>query len=177
MDKAECKCQQCGNTFTLAKSTVLKGRGMYCSHRCSGDAQRVVNAVPCQHCGKVFHVKTAKLKLGRGKYCSRVCAGHSIGKSRIGDKHPRWNGGNVLYGADWDKQRKLAYERDGGICQRCKRKKGKDERHFDVHHVVKRRYFAIDDPAANALSNLITLCPQCHKPAERGEVAVPVRLF
>lgn len=63
------------------------------------------------------------------------------------------------------------------VCQLCHRKHKKGTRGFEVHHIVKRRNFEIDDPAANSLNNLVTLCPECHIKAEKGKIPVPIRLI
>jgi 5-methylcytosine-specific restriction endonuclease McrA len=76
------------------------------------------------------------------------------------------------YGKNWPKQRKLCFERDSYICQKCGRfgklvKKGK-RKYWDVHchHKVKISHFVInghcDYEKANDLNNLITLCENCH---------------
>lgn len=70
-----------------------------------------------------------------------------------------------------------AYKRDGGICQICHQKPKQGERQFHVHHIVKSHRFGEDYKSANALSNLITLCPRCHAKADHSLVPVPVRLL
>ena len=75
------------------------------------------------------------------------------------------------YGPNWERQRRLARERDGFRCRFCGRAE-EPRREHDVHH--KRPFRTFDyrpgendsHILANALSNLITVCPECHPKAE-----------
>ena len=74
------------------------------------------------------------------------------------------------YGPNWAVQRQRARERDGYRCRLCGRPE--QEREHDVHHVRPFRTFDYRPGEnatyiqANALSNLITLCPECHPKVE-----------
>lgn len=78
------------------------------------------------------------------------------------------------YGKNWSKQRNAALERDNYQCQKCGRKGKKKGYYWDlhIHHISKIKNFVnlqtkeVDYEKANDLSNLITLCPQCHKYAD-----------
>lgn len=75
-------------------------------------------------------------------------------------------------GADWDRARQAARERDGFRCRLCNAPEPPGRQH-DIHHIRPFRQFgaggsAGDERAANALDNLITLCPSCHRVAERA---------
>lgn len=166
-------CKYCGEEFEIKRGQISEGR-KYCCKECSCLDRRVRTQCTCLQCGVVFQVTPSDLELGRGKYCSATC----FSLANRGSNHHNWQGGiPQSYGANWNTQRRRAYKRDGGICQICHRKHKKGQRGFEVHHIVKRRHFDMDDPAANALSNLITLCPKCHIKAEKGQVFVPVRLI
>ena len=80
-----------------------------------------------------------------------------------------WTGDPNDYGPNWTAQRDRARARDGYRCQVC----GAPEqgRAHDVHHKVPFRAFA-SYRQANQLSNLVTLCPRCHR---RAELAVRMR--
>ncbi|MCA0455653.1 MAG: HNH endonuclease [Chloroflexi bacterium] len=172
--KTVCKCEQCGKQFTLHPAVVKAGLGgKYCSLQCNGIARRQRLQFTCLHCGKGFTRKPCQVKQGKGKYCSHECYVNAT----KGANHPLWRGGSLKYGPNWKEQRKLAYERDKGTCQYCHRKPKKGERSCQVHHIVKMRSFKNDYAAGNALSNLITLCLRCHRLAETGKIALPVRLF
>lgn len=173
--RANCICGQCGKTFSVVGSKVAYGKAKYCSRSCRAVAlQKRVQCV-CIECGKPFEAKASDVKKGKSKLCSIKCRG----LFQTGAKNHQWRGGSTssYYGPDWKRQRDLAYKRDGGICQVCHRKARKGEKTFGVHHIVKRKFFAFDDPTANALSNLITLCTDCHPKADHGLIPVPVRLL
>ncbi|MBN1668913.1 MAG: DUF1998 domain-containing protein, partial [Anaerolineales bacterium] len=75
-----------------------------------------------------------------------------------------WSNDPNQYGPDWHFQRNLARARDGYRCQVCYRPEPEGSQ-FHVHHKVPFRSF--NNPSeANQLSNLITLCPACHRRAE-----------
>jgi DEAD/DEAH box helicase domain-containing protein len=89
------------------------------------------------------------------------------------------------YGPNWDEQREAARRRDNYRCRQCgapeppprpspvgKASTGEGARQHDVHHVRPFREFGYvrgqneNFELANALENLITLCPACHRRAE-----------
>ena len=78
------------------------------------------------------------------------------------------------YGPNWRAQRDAARARDGFACLRCGKAEPPDRQH-DVHHVRPFRqfgYFAGDNDhylKANALENLMTVCPDCHRLIETAE--------
>ncbi len=74
-----------------------------------------------------------------------------------------WRGDPNDYGPTWPRQREAARQRDGYRCQVCGQPEGEKAHH--VHHQIP--LCAFDTPAeANRLSNLVTLCPVCHRRAE-----------
>lgn len=82
-----------------------------------------------------------------------------------------WTNAPNDYGPDWPKIRERVRARDSYRCQVCGR--AESGRQHDVHHKTPFRFFMrrAEDPdkaraMANNLSNLITLCPECHKKAE-----------
>lgn len=76
-----------------------------------------------------------------------------------------WRNDQNHYGKSWDALKKQIRERDRYICQHCGLKEG--EKAHDVHHLIPFRKF-IEAEEANRESNLITLCPRCHKLAEQN---------
>jgi len=168
----EVKCAFCGQPFTDIASKIRAGR-RFCSNACATAANDKRVEVNCKICGKPFLSMPFYLKRGQGLYCSIDCANQ--GNSGSGNK--RFRGGRVNRGPNWRRQRRLAYQRDGGICQRCGRKPKKGEPQFHVHHIKAYRDFNGDYLSANDLLNLITLCPSCHPRAELGLIYVPKRLF
>ncbi|HHE38291.1 MAG TPA: DEAD/DEAH box helicase, partial [Candidatus Cloacimonetes bacterium] len=68
------------------------------------------------------------------------------------------------YGSDWKLISDHVRERDEYTCQNCQAIE--KEKHFDVHHKIPFRSF-VSKKEANKLDNLITLCPACHREAEK----------
>ncbi|MCD6520131.1 MAG: DEAD/DEAH box helicase [Anaerolineae bacterium] len=88
-----------------------------------------------------------------------------------------WTGERPLSrGPNWEEQRNLARQRDGYRCRWCGAPERPGRQH-EVHHIVPFREFGWvpgeneNYRQANRLSNLITLCPRCHRLAEQ-QVAV-----
>ena len=76
-----------------------------------------------------------------------------------------WSNDPIRYGPQWATQRDAARARDGCRCQVCGAPEGTEQHH--VHHKVPFRHFQSAEPA-NHLSNLVTLCPRCHRQAEQA---------
>lgn len=62
------------------------------------------------------------------------------------------------YGDNWNKIRMEVYTRDGFCCQKCGISMSETKSPHHVHHIV-----PFLDTFDNSLSNLITLCPSCHR--------------
>ena len=73
----------------------------------------------------------------------------------------------LSYGPNWDEQRRRTRDHDGCRCRHCGRPEAPGREH-DVHHLRPFRRFDYrpgeneNYASANLLSNLITLCPDCH---------------
>jgi DEAD/DEAH box helicase domain-containing protein len=85
-----------------------------------------------------------------------------------------WVGEHVASrGPSWPAQRNLARRRDGYRCRWCGAPERSGHQH-EVHHIVPFREFKWipeqneNHLQANALPNLITLCPSCHRRAEQN---------
>lgn len=80
------------------------------------------------------------------------------------------------YGPVWERQRRLALERDGHRCQTCGAAPAPN-RPLHVHHIRPFREYGYiagqneNDRLANHLDNLATLCAACHRRAEAGQRA------
>jgi DNA-directed RNA polymerase subunit RPC12/RpoP len=194
-----CTCQQCGKSFTPKHGS----KGRYCSHECASAAKESTVSHLCARCGRQFSVWTSESNRGRGKYCSiacreggkkkpcclncgketsrierKYCSFECMSLYKTGVHHHAWKGGqSSKRGKNWTRQRRLAFNRDGGTCQYCGYKTAKGMRKNAVHHIKPFREFNGDYLAANDLSNLITLCHTCHPKAERGLIPVPRRLL
>jgi DEAD/DEAH box helicase domain-containing protein len=83
----------------------------------------------------------------------------------------------IDYGPNWSTQRDATRKRDGYLCRTCGAPEREGRQH-DVHHIQPFRdfvYMVGEKEAyfqANALDNLLTLCPRCHR---RTETARRVR--
>lgn len=79
------------------------------------------------------------------------------------DQQGLWNSGPNDYGPFWVSVRNKARARDGFRCQNC----GivETDRQHHVHHKIPLRAFQSIEQA-NQMSNLVTLCPNCHRQAE-----------
>lgn len=82
----------------------------------------------------------------------------------------------VDYGPDWPARRDEVRARDGYRCRLCGAPEREGRQH-DVHHIVPFQAFGyipgVNDlyKLANRPENLITLCPACHRRAERARGA------
>lgn len=66
--------------------------------------------------------------------------------------------------ADWPKRRQAVLTRDGFLCQNCWQLGGElGSKDLEVHHVVPRAA----KNGTHRLTNLITLCQQCHRSVHR----------
>jgi DEAD/DEAH box helicase domain-containing protein len=96
-----------------------------------------------------------------------VTTGYWLALSEASVAHLRaqgvWTSDPNDYGPNWAAQRDRARERDSHRCQQCGAYEGARTHH--VHHKIPFRTFA-SYQQANQLSNLVTLCPSCHRRAE-----------
>ncbi len=172
-------CKYCGEEFQVPKAHLRFGDGVFCSKTCQGkwDSEHKtgennpnwkggpVNRI-CKYCGEEFQIRRALVHRGGGIFCSCACHGAWISKYRAGENSPRWKGGyQSYYGPTWHNQRRKALERDGYQCQVCGKTWEETSRKPDVHHIISSREFNTLKEA-NTLSNLITLCRQCHRRVE-----------
>jgi len=177
MDVVECSV--CGSEFERRPSYVEKHDNITCSKSCYSELLSEMtgsknnnwkgdkhSTETCLNCSKRFTYRSYR---GERLYCSRGCAY----EHRTGKHAANWKGGwvNDDYGANWKEQRQKALERDGHKCVMCglSATEAKDETNspLHVHHRKRKEEFRNDDGSlnyevANRLSNLITLCVQCH---------------
>lgn len=170
-------CEQCGQPFTYARHQT---RGRFCSRSCWGHwlANHARGAmspnfgrhfgrpkhlppatyVACGSCGQPFRIKPSHAD--RRRFCSKACAGRAHWH---GAANPRWVGGREpYYGPSWRSAQRAVRLRDP-ICQRCCILPETNGKALDVHHLIPFRTFGVARHAeANALSNLIALCHNCH---------------
>jgi endogenous inhibitor of DNA gyrase (YacG/DUF329 family) len=162
-------CTWCGATKRIPPSAVKAHN--FCNRKCSRawqQANGIVGApfarvtVACDTCGKQFDRE--KNAVREHNYCSKECfyIAHQI--NMAGMKNPAWRGGfDPYYGPNWDRQARRVRERDGHACQRCGATESSLHCALHVHHIKPLRDFQRDFRRANAMVNLVSLCPSCHK--------------
>ncbi|WP_273717076.1 HNH endonuclease [Alkalihalobacillus pseudalcaliphilus] len=96
-------------------------------------------------------------------YCSKTCA-------NLGWKHLsiRRGIGKKYYGSNWLEQRRRCRDRDNYRCVDCGITENEYEKEMSVHHVIPFVYFS-DYKEANKLSNLVSVCEDCHRVRHSGE--------
>lgn len=168
-------CACCGKEFFIYKNKLRNGsRGIYCSKQCSNIGKKNPEAYTinkCLNCQQEFTISKLQIKYRNGgKFCSNKCRVEYC----VGENHPVWKKDKVIYdpGPNWYMQRKKALERDNYKCQNCNASH-KDKVKIDVHHIIKCRLFNGNYEQANDLSNLITLCRNCHIKIEHGKLPLP----
>ncbi len=77
-----------------------------------------------------------------------------------------WTSDPNEYGPGWNRLREAVRRRDGYRCQVCGTPEISGRQH-DVHHKLPFRSLPSAEEA-NRMSNLITLCPACHRKAEQN---------
>lgn len=108
---------------------------------------------------------------GDAVLCSEECRARWLSEAFTGTGHPNWRGGDTgAYGPGWSRVRRRALARDGYRCVVCGKSKGEIGRNPDVHHIVPVRWFDNSDDHdltdAHRLSNVVSLCLDCHRKAD-----------
>ena len=125
--------------------------------------------VRCKGCSKaVFLPRWYTEKGVRVHFCSQTCR-EDWEKAAQDDGifHLELNGRPEHRGGNWTHQAALARERDGFTCQICGVTEEELDRKLDVHHKMPVRTF-VTATDANHLSNLVSVCPSCHKREEEA---------
>ena len=168
LSKKTLTCENCGDTFEEFESRIKNGRGRFCSKGCHYDDGREV--VTCVRCGETAKRVSCRTDRYDREFCSRECY---LDERREGGKNaPGWIDGRWLsphyhrkYNKTWYDSRAKALERDAYQCQGCNMSSEEHYEQYDrqlpVHHIRPAESFKIADNA-HVLSNLITLCRQCH---------------
>lgn len=176
-------CKRCNKEF----ETWTYRQPEFCSKQCMSEfaarqpkpnARRPENflTIKCEMCGSKYKIHKGIIEnSGRNsRFCSSDCMYTAMSKERIGKNNPNFvHGLTHLYpgrGQNWHSQRRKALKRDNHTCQVCHKQK----KVMHVHHIVPYVSFDNNWKKANRLSNLVTLCQNCHPKVERGKVPCPL---
>lgn len=142
----EYTCRTCSKTF-LSRET---GR-VYCGRACMGQGKVRGEHRPCPTCGVPVWVVPHRLRGRSVVYCSYSC--HR--KTRTLENATRWKGGSrQVY-------RRHMVRLFGDVCMVC----GWAAAETDLHHIVPRAKGGRD-----TFDNIILLCPNDHRLADRGKL-------
>lgn len=151
-------CEACGVTFECRPCEV--GRKRFCSKACMYQAMRNQETVACVWCGQPVTAPRSRIARKRiGVFCSLGCKGEWTSQYQRGAAHPMWKGGLTpfVYPREFHQVRNFIILRDNNQCQVC----GSTKPYMAVHHID-------EDTQNNALSNLVTVCPTCHRGVIHG---------
>jgi hypothetical protein len=131
--------------------------------------------IECERCGDECEKPASLVHDDQRTFCNRECyfAWMREGHLREDDKRrvPE-------YGPSWESQRRAARERDGFSCQSCGMSREEHLQQYSVsphvHHITPWHEFD-DHQERNKLSNLLTLCVDCHVTWEHLPVRPQVR--
>lgn len=191
------KCEECGKEFERYSHHASRNEHQFCSNQCRGvwhgrhgqgeNHPRWANylLVVCDQCGNGFRQRSAtRLKRNRHNFCCMECAAVWSSEHHTGENNHNWKGGGVeYYGPNWYRQARLARKRDDYKCQHCGIAQNKLRRTLDVHHIKPFRTFGYirneneNYKLANDLTNLISLCQQCHAKAEANMIPIQPKLL
>lgn len=191
------KCGQCGKEFKRHKNHADRQMLHFCDNKCRGawvgkthmgenhPRWNSVLLVNCDQCGSSFRQRSiTRLKRNEHNFCSMECSAQWSSEHKTGENNHNWKGGpNDYYGPNWDRQARATRKRDGCKCRHCGMNQKKTKRAFDVHHIVPFRHFGYirgendNYKQANDLTNLISLCQQCHAKAEAGQIPIQPTLL
>ena len=147
MSYVEVQCENCKKYFRkplkFYNQSLKRGTRHFCSKECNLNFHKV--EIVCDYCGAITVKQKHKHNDGHN-FCNHSCA-NSFNNALKKDTSAR----NYINGKS--SYRKKAFAKYEHKCSVC----GYDDvRVLEVHHINSNR----DD---NDLSNLIILCPTCHK--------------
>jgi 5-methylcytosine-specific restriction endonuclease McrA len=115
----------------------------------------------CDECGKLF-IKKYDWSTGKN-YCNKKCFFSSLKKRKLKTSIKNWND-----------IRKKVFNRDNYTCQICHKKFNKSK--FIIHHIDNSYSFSYPGYANNKMSNLQTLCRNCHSRISK-KIFIPFTIF
>lgn len=179
-------CEICGDSFEYYPS---EKKGLYCAECVENGEWREPPvsdgtdhpqwgggkvSAECAVCGDRVERYPSQTS-GKETLCSNECRYDWLSEEFTGEGHPNWEGGDVgNYGPGWNRVRREALERDGYECVVCRTGREELGRNPDVHHIVPVRLFehaeGHDRTDAHRLSNVVSLCVDCHRKADFGAI-------
>jgi 5-methylcytosine-specific restriction endonuclease McrA len=176
--RIEVFCSNCNKSIFRRKRDI-KSKSFYCSPKCSSDGKIKLGkygnqyssrvTVSCLQCQtKLIRLPNEIIKRKHGSFCNRQCEGLWKAIHLVGAKLYNFKGGyKDYYGPTWPAAKRLARIRDNNTCQICGKTKAQEGKNLSIHHKWPFRLFGLNNhEMANKLSNLITVCNNCHKSAE-----------
>jgi len=137
--KLKRNCKQCDEEFLADTRELNRGNAKFCSISCGvqhSNLHRKLHNKVCKHCSNRFESINIT-----AKYCSNFCKQKNYRlRAKSDNKHDA-------------KLKKLIRQYP---CENC----NYSTTHRDVHHVIH-----VKDGGKNEYSNLISLCPNCHREA------------
>lgn len=138
------ECLQCGKAFLAAQKEVNRGNAKFCSRSCGTTHFNIQNnANPAEKVCK-FCGGTYVSGANVSLFCSSRCKDRNTAKKRYGVKSTKSKYAKQL------------------PCELC----GWEVAPRDIHHIV-----PIREGGTNDAGNLITLCPNCHRCADRNLIS------
>lgn len=192
-NSAEILCGFCGKLLLVPQHAQNSYTNHFCNLRCRSQWRTIhfrgsnnpsydggLILENCVECFTLCRRTKSKLKRNHNRaFCSYRCYGVWRSREIVGEKHPRWSGGKIpYYGPNWRRQRRAARKRDNFTCRVCAVTELVLGKSLDVHHVIPFRRFNYvvgensNYKPANALSNLVSLCFDCHPRVEVGKLSI-----
>ena len=147
------KCLDCGHEWeTIAHNAIQIHTGCAKRHcvNCGNGAKKRIT-LQCAYCGKTIERVPSEIKASKTGffYCSHECG--NLHKNQLRDENGEWSGTSNY--------RRLAFDNYPHNCAVCGY--NEDTRILEVHHID-------EDRSNNRLSNLVILCPICHRKITLG---------
>lgn len=170
-------CDYCGEEIYVTQSRITSSEHHFCNMKCyqtwsketgffakeSNHSWQDIPKLTCPICGKQFRRTKAIADYNEVNYCSVECMGIDYQRRFSGSNSPTWTGGKKsYYGPNWHSQRRATRRRDKYTCQVCGVLEKDYHQQLSVHHKKPFRTFN-NYKEANRLSNLSSLCENCHR--------------
>jgi len=166
-DRNTFTCDFCKDEFQRAPAKVREEQNTFCGEHCRDNYRTGDNnpngtnrvSFECEYCGEINSKIKSKVKRGQeNRYCNNSCQNKHWREEGIqsGEDNPMYGGEGSSWRNrhQWKNARKEALNRDSHSCVWCG-----DGNSLHVHYIIP--VFTGGDKYR--LSNLQTLCEDCHK--------------